>query len=167
MRGAEPIIYNGKVYLINPDNNIIEYDSKGDKRIIQMKKFVRTLQIRNNYLYYIDKTSINRYKIDGLSDYETLYENNDFIISYMNTTGDYIFFVNRINNYEENETDIQLYRMKHDGSDMQIIYQEKIEYTNIGPQYVYIVDDVVIYRNQLKDKIIAMNFDGNILDWEL
>ncbi len=167
LRSANPIIYNEKLYLINSDNNIIEYDSIDGTRHIQMKQFARTLQIRDNYFYYNTKTNISRYKIDGLSSYETIFENNDFIISYINVTDKYIFFVNRINDYEENKTDIQLYRMKHDGSDMQIIYEEKIEYTNIGPQYIFIIDDVLLYRNQLTDKITAMDFEGNILNWDL
>jgi len=170
---SEPIIYDEKIYFCGTNNDLIEYDGNEHIRHMEFNKnlyeenYAASVQIMNDYVYYNSKTRISRDSINVLINSEIIFENNDFLISYINVTEDYIFFINRINNYEQNNTDVEIYRIKHDGSDMQKIFEEEFELTNIGPQFIYVIDNVLIYSNQITNEIKLMDYDGNIISWNL
>lgn len=143
-----------------------------NKNTHKEKVITSNLNIQENYVYYSGKTYIDRDSIDGLSDTKTLLEDNSFMIITMSVTDKYIFFINREDNRTENPdkdtTKLSIFRMKLNGSEMEIIFNETMYCTNISPQSISIVtDDILIYRNRLTDTILAMDFNGNTLNWDL
>ena len=125
------------------------------------------LYFEDDLIYYSGKTYIDVDDVNGLTDTQTLFEDNDFMIVSMAMTNEHIFFVN-LDDLRKYDTDIEImnldiYRMNIDGSEINTTNN-----TNLPPGKINIVaDDVIIYRNNLTDNIIVMDLDGNVLDWNL
>ncbi|HCS10965.1 MAG TPA: hypothetical protein DIV40_05865 [Clostridiales bacterium] len=130
------------------------------------------LYFEDDLIYYSGKTYIDVDNVNGLTDTQTLFEDVDFMIVTMAMTKEHIFFVN-LDDLRKHDTDIEImnldiYRMNIDGSKINKIYTETMNNTNLPPGALSIVaDDVIIYRNNLTDNIVAMDLDGNVLDWNL
>lgn len=130
------------------------------------------LYFEDDLIYYSGKTYIDVEDVNGLTDTQTLFEDNDFMIVAMAMTNEHIFFVN-LDDLRKYDTDIEImnldiYRMNIDGSEINKIYTETMNNTNFPPGKLSIVaDDVIIYRNNLTDNIVVMDLDGDGLDWNL
>lgn len=130
------------------------------------------LYFEDDLIYYSGKTYIDVDSINGLTDTKTLFEDIDFMIVTMAMTKEYIFFVN-LDDLRKYDTDseimnLDIYRMNIDGSEIRKIFTETMGNTNLPPGALSIAaDDVIIYRNNLTDNIIIMDFEGSVLDWNL
>jgi|LSQX01.1.fsa_nt_gb hypothetical protein len=130
------------------------------------------LHFEEDLIYYSGKTYIDVDNINGLTDTQTLFEDIDFMIVTMAMTKEHIFFVNLddLRKYDKDSElmNLDIYRMNIDGSEINKIYTETMNNTNLPPRALSIVaDDVIIYRNNLTDNIIVMDLDGSVLDWNL
>jgi len=150
------------------EKNIVRINKNSHKE----KVITSSFHICDSYMYYSGKTYIDRDSTDSSSDTTTLFEDNSFMITTMTMNEEYIFFINRedykVENSDIYNTNTNIYRMKLDGSETKNIFRETMYNTNISPQTINIItDNILLYRNRLTNTIIAMDFDGNILDWGL
>jgi|GEM_PF-2300653 len=138
----------------------------------ESEKWISYLQIKDNFVYYKGKTYINRDNLDGGSNTETIYENNNeyFFITALKITDKYIFFIgkddNPTGNLEDNKSKISLYRINYDGSDLKVLFEETQLKTNVAPQSIDILnqdDNILIYSNRHTDTILLIDLDGEIL----
>ena len=120
------------------------------------------LYFEDDLIYYSGKTYIDLDDVNGLTDTQTLFEDNDFMIVAMAMTNEHIFFVN-LDDLRKYDADIEImnldiYRMNIDGSEINKIYTEAMNNTNLPPGKISIAtDDVIIYRNNLTDNIVVMD----------
>ena len=185
---ARPITHGDICYYYdygNPDGNfeynvLYKYNIYTDEKTTininknpYSEKWISYLQIKDNFVYYKGKTYINRDDLDGESNTETIYENNDdyFYIAALKITDKYIFFVgkddNPTGNIYDDKSKISLYRINHDGSDLKVLFEETQLKTNIAPQSIEISnedDNTLIYNNRIADTILFMDLDGKILN---
>lgn len=145
---------------------------KVNKNSHKAKNLTSLFQMQDSYIFYSGKFYIDKDSIEGLSNTITLFEDNSFMITTMAITDEYIFFINkediRAENADNDKSKISINRMNLDGSDMKIIYNEIMFYTNIAPQSISIVtNDILIYRNSLTNTILALDSNGNKLNWDL
>lgn len=185
---VRPITYGDICYYYdygNPDGNfeynvLYKYNIYTDEKTTininknpYSEKWISYLQIKDNFIYYKGKTYINRDDLDGESNTETIYENNDdyFYIAALKITDKYIFFVgkddNPTGNIYDDKSKISIYRINHDGSELKVLFEETQLKTNIAPQSIDISnedDNTLIYSNRIADTILFMDLDGKILN---
>lgn len=150
------------------EKNTIKINKSSHKE----KTITSLFHMQDDYIFYSGKFYIDKDNIDGLPNTITLFEDNSFMITNMIITDEYIFFINkediRSENADNDKSKINIYRMKLDGSDMKVIYNETMFCTNIAPQSISIVtNNILIYRNSLTNTILALDFNGNKLNWDL
>ncbi len=169
-----PIVYNDKLYLHDEQHldKLVEID--GDKinsieyRLGEHKEYgVSSLQVANEYFYYLNSKYIYRNKIIDAKKTEVVFEIKDYRIEFMNVTKEYIFFTSA--KVEEGKKIVQINRIKHDGTEMKTIFEDVFERsrTHYIASPIYVADDLVLYRLGESRKIIVMDFEGNIIDWDL
>ncbi|GEM_PF-2785522 len=171
-----PIVYNDKLYLHDEQHldKLIEID--GDKinsieyRLGEHKEYgVFSLQVANEYFYYHNSDQIYRNKLINAEKTEIVLEVKGFI-EYMNVTKEYIFFTNAMRD-KEGKVVAQINRIKHDGTELKIIFEYLIEKerTHFIASPIYVVDDLILYKrlDSSEKEIIVMDFEGNIFDWDL
>lgn len=169
-----PIVYNDKLYLHDEQHldKLIEID--GDKinfieyRLGEHKEYgVSSLQVNNEYFYYLNSKYIYRNKLINAEKTEIVLEVKGMGVEYMNVTKEYIFFTKAL--VKEGKVVVQIDRMKHDGTELKTIFEDVLERarTHVIANPIYIVDNLVFYRLGNSGEIKAMDFDGNIFDWDL
>jgi hypothetical protein len=172
---SEPIEYNNKLYFRDglQNDRLIEYNGDNIKFIVFNKennhkeKYITSIQIVNGYIYYNSKNHISRDKLYESIKPEIILDNEDCMISSINVTKEYVFFINILRN-EKNDVIIRYNRMKHDGSDLKTIFEDKFNtLSNIAPMSIYIIDNLIFYRLWETYEIKVMDFDGNAIDWVL
>jgi hypothetical protein len=182
-----PIIYND-IFYYNGYGNFDE-DSKGntlhkynintgEKSKIEICKTPDSLnwfykfQIKDNFIYSMNKYGVYKDNLDGKSDTEILVrlkDENKYIVD-LNITDKYIFYIIKDDNEIANDEDslkIIVYRMNHDGTNIKEIYSETQRATNMAPQKVRascIDDTILIYENRHTNTILYMDLDGNIIN---
>jgi hypothetical protein len=149
-----------------------------EKSKIEISKFPNSygtsdLQIKDNYIYYVNGVGICKDNLDGNSDTEVLFEldgENLYIVD-LYITDKYIFYI--IVDYYENgdseeaKSKTIVYRMNHDSTDKKEIYSETQRQTNTTPQKVKasrIDDKILVYENRHTNTILFLDLDGNILN---
>lgn len=172
---AEPIEYNNKLYFLDGYQNdrLIEYDGESTRYVEFNKvnnhseKYITSIQIVEGYIYYNSKNHISRDKLYEAETPEVIISNEDYMISSLNVTKEYIFYKNIIIN-ENGDVTIQYNRMKHDGSEIKTIFEDKFNtFSNIGPMPIYIIDNLIFFRLWETYEMKVMDFDGNIIDWRM
>lgn len=172
-----PVIYDNIYYYLtygNTEHNVLyKYNIdteekttiKINKKEHEKRSFISNIKVQDNYVYYRGKTYIDRDKLDGLSDTETIFEDDKFSIISLEITDKYLFFVNKEDNLDDNTSYNTVYRMNLDGSEMIALYSEKMEFTNIPPGkiIVKVYNKNLIYSNGVTNVIIRMDFEGKTL----
>ena len=146
------IIYN----VVNEDENvetdyityICDLNGKNSRPILENTRLAN-VNVIGDYIYYVDDSQhICKVKLDGTKN-ETLYEEKAYN---MNVTKDYIYYYNFAD--EENEKDVNIYRLKTDGSSTE---PESIKALTYYSDYLNIVGDwAVHYDMNLEESL--MNF---------
>lgn len=119
--------------------------------------------IQNNSIYYLspneDSSKIGIFKVNknGDNKQELLMENLDILS--LNVVGNYIYFIGiGSENYtEEDNVDNKIYRMKKDGTNLQVINDNEF---NDNCYEIYVVDKKIFYIGT-DANIYKMNLDGS------
>lgn len=178
---GDTLYYNGfgnfdedsKLTTLHKYNIYTDEKSKIDISKTPDSNGVSDLQIKYDYVYYVNRVGICKDKLDGKSDTEVLYilEGDYLYIVDLYITDKYIFFIiidaSENRDDEEAKSKIIVYRMNHNSTDIVEIYNETQRRTNISPQKVRasrIDDKILIYANRQTNTILYMDLDGKILD---
>ena len=119
--------------------------------------------ISGNYIYYLSpnedssKVGIFRIKKDG-SDKKEIYMCNEDLaeIVSINVSGNYIYFIQIGDSTNDQEVDNKIYRMKKDGSDLQLINDNEF---NDNCYEIYVINGYVYYID-VDANVARMKLDG-------
>ncbi len=123
--------------------------------------------VSGNWIYYLapneDSSNVGIFKVkkDG-SDKQQIFMNegsNDQEIVSINVSGKYVYFIKIIQEAynEDDQLDNKIYRMKIDGSDLQVINDNEI---NNDCYEIYVIDGAVYYIDT-NANVAKMNLDGS------
>lgn len=121
--------------------------------------------VSGNWIYYLspneDSSSVGIFKVkkDGTKPQQLYMSDGEQEIVSINVVGNYVYFIG-INNYEYNEDDEidnKIYRMKTDGSNLEIINDNEI---NNDCYEIYVINGSVYYIDN-NANVAKMNLDGS------
>lgn len=180
---GKPVIYDNIFYCLEYGTS--EYDvlhkynmDTEEKSTVNINKnshrenFITSeLHMRDDSIYYSGKTyiDIDKDSTGGSAETVTLFEDDDYMVVTMTMTDEYIFFINlndlRKEDINSEIMNLDIYRIKTDGSEIKKIFTETTDNTNLPPNVLSIeADDVLVYKNRLTDTIVIMDLNGNVLD---
>lgn len=175
---VQTVLYcsDNKIYYDSYDG-FIEFDLESEsKKVLKSIDDVYQLPlVYENQVYSKSGNKIYKTSLTEKNSNETIIEmNDDSYIRTFNITDNYIFFILKNSNQEENRAVLELFRSNHDGSNMKKLYEfEYIQNTHFDSEYIYITEnDLIVYLDKYfiankKDCIKVFDFDGNVLDWNI
>lgn len=169
---AGSIVYKDKLYYYDEGlyGNIVEYDmiQKTEK---PSSNFVSSyMQFYDNHLYFnslgwITKLNLDTQEITKIFDGDK----HSIAVDFISITKENIFFTIFLekdingNNVEKKG----LYKIKHDGSGLTLIYENDIELFNIIDDKIFITNNMDYVKTSKDTYLKVIDFDGNDLEWDI
>ena len=169
---------NDKIYYVTREGdvqNLIQYDVKtSDKKVISSSVSWEVFdlnyskkQIYNHILYANNGKTIIKMSLENNNSWEEVFprlDDNGYVVTQC-VTDNYIFFFTNYFSLNYIYHDFHIFRIKHDGSEITNIYNSKQHMTDAGSTglfaRMYIVEDKIFFGDKVLD------FDGNVLDWDM
>lgn len=178
------LIYNDKIIYstVGSDNNelLMQYDideNKSDELKFNESDFkdlfvLAAMQTYNSEIYGKFDDGIYKIKIDDTISREQIMPRLDEkgYIYQLQVTDNYIFFFTSYFLLPSDVHYFHVFRMKHDGTEITNIYDSKHSRTDGGStgsySSMYVIEDKIFLFNH-GQKMTVLDFDGNVLDWDI
>lgn len=174
---AGSIIYKNMLYYYDEGfyGNILEYDLINKTEKFHPIFAGAYLQFYDESLYFYSNGYITRYNINTEEVTQIFNDQQNKIdTEFISITKDYIFFTGQTLDSqgnlimsEDKRNLYKLYRIKHDGSELTTIYENKVSLFNIIDDKIFVTNNIEYFRKKDGTYLKVIDFDGNELNWDL
>lgn len=174
---AGSIIYKNKLYYYDEGfyGNILEYDLVNKTEKFRPIFAGAYLQYYDESLYFYSDGYITRYNINTEEVTQIFNDKqNKIATGFISITKDYIFFTGQTIDSqgkpvmsEDKKNLYKLYRIKHDGSELTTIYENKVAMFNIIDDKIFVTNNIEYSKKKDGTYLRVIDFDGNELDWDI